>query len=223
MELVIGTKAWSTWSLRPWLVLAHTGAPFTETLIPLRQEDNQTRAAILPHSPSGLVPALKTDGLVIVDSLAICEFLHERFPDAGLWPADRTLRALGRSAVAEMHAGFGALRAECPMDLCASPRSLDLSEACHDNIGRIIGIWHTLLERSGGPYLLGDWSIADAFFTPVATRFRTYQIDLNKAGDPDGSASAYADRLLQTPEFRAWEAAAQAPAQNRKGTIGTDF
>jgi len=86
IELVIGTKAWSTWSLRPWLVLARSGAAFTETLIQLRQEDNMTRAAILPHSPSGLVPALKTDGLVIVDFLAICEFLHERFPKVGLWP-----------------------------------------------------------------------------------------------------------------------------------------
>ena len=210
MELVIGTKAWSTWSLRPWLALAHTGQAFTETLIALRQEDNMTRESILPHSPSGLVPALKTDGLVIVDSLAICEFLNERFPQAGLWPQDSALRALGRSVAAEMHSGFGALRSECPMDLCADPLSKTITQPCRDNIERIVQIWLGLLDRSGGPFLLGEWSIADAFFTPVATRFRTYQIDLNLAGDENGAAAAYAARLLQTPEFLAWEAAARA-------------
>jgi glutathione S-transferase len=210
MELVIGTKAWSTWSLRPWLVLARSGARFTETLIQLRQEDNMTRAAILPHSPSGLVPALKAGDLMIVDSLAICEFLHERFPQAGLWPRDADLRALGRSAAAEMHSGFGALRSECPMDLCAPPQSRALSEACMANVARIVEIWRGLLDRSGGPYLLGEWSIADAFFTPVATRFRTYQIDLTSAGDADGRAARYAEAVLKIPEFLAWEAAAKA-------------
>lgn len=168
-----------------------------------------TRAAILPHSPSGLVPALKVDGLVIVDSLAICEFLNERFPEARLWPEDPALRALGRSAAAEMHAGFTALRQECPMDLCASPAPRDISEACQTNVARIVEIWRDLLDRSGGPFLLGDWTIADAFFTPVATRFRTYQIDLAAAGDADGKAARYAERLLTTPEFLAWEAAAR--------------
>ncbi|MEI6440587.1 MAG: glutathione S-transferase family protein [Alphaproteobacteria bacterium] len=209
MELVIGTHAWSTWSLRPWLVLKRTGADFTETLIQLRQEDNMTRAAILPHSPSGLVPVLKTEGLQIVDSLAICEFLNDRFPEARLWPQDLALRALGRSAAAEMHSGFGALRSECPMDLRAAPFAKDISEACQDNVARIVQIWRSLLAETGGPYLLGDWSIADAFFTPVATRFRTYQIDLNKAGDVDGQAASYAGRLLEIPEFRAWESAAK--------------
>lgn len=213
IELVIGTKAWSTWSLRPWLVLARSGASFTETLIPLRQEDNMTRAAILPHSPSGLVPALKTDGLVIVDSLAICEFLHERFPAAGFWPRDPALRAMGRSAAAEMHSGFSALRSECPMDLCAAPQARDLSEACQTNVRRIVDIWRALLDRSAGPFLLGEWSIADAFFTPVATRFRTYQIDLTAAGDADGRAARYVQSVLQVPEFLAWESAARAQAR----------
>lgn len=202
MELVIGTKAWSTWSMRPWLVLKHTGAPFTETLIPLRQENGLTEAAILPHSPSGLVPALKDGDLVVNDSLAICEYLAERFP--GLWPQDPALRALARSAACEMHSGFGSLRGECPMDLAMTPHAPSLSPATGKDIRRIVAIWNDLLARSGGPYLAGAWSIADAFYTPVATRFRTYGVKLSDYGDT-GPAGEYAERLLETPEFLAWE------------------
>lgn len=208
MELIIGTKKWSTWSLRPWLAAKRAGAPFTETLIELRQENNLTGAAIRPHSPSGLVPALKTDGVVIVDSLAICEFLAERFPAAKLWPEDAIARALARSAACEMHAGFSSLRGECPMDLSAEPRVVELSEATHKDIRRIVELWGGLLRRSGGPFLAGDWSIADAFYTPVATRFRTYGVKLSDFGD-DGAAGEYAARLLETPEFLAWEADAR--------------
>jgi len=212
MELVIGTKRWSTWSLRPWLVMKRTGAPFTETLIRLRQENDRTTAEILPHSPSGLVPALRTDeGLVIVDSLAICEYLNERFPEANLWPRDPALRALGRSAAAEMHSGFASLRGECPMALEAEPRSVDLSEATQKNVRRIVALWRELLDRSGGPWLLGEWSIADAFYTPVATRFRTYGVHPSDYGD-SGAAGVYCQRLLETPEFLEWEAAARAEA-----------
>lgn len=205
MELIIGTKAWSSWSMRPWLVLKRTGAPFTETLIDLRQENNQTRDRILPHSPSGLVPALKTQGVILVDSLAICEHLAEAYPQARLWPADPLDRALARSAAAEMHSGFAALRAEWPMALEIAPRAGTLSEAAAANVARIVEIWTGLLARSGGPFLLGEWSIADAFYTPVATRFRTYQADLTAHGDA-GAAAAYAQRLLAAPEFLAWEA-----------------
>lgn len=209
MELVIGTKTWSTWSMRPWLALKRTGAPFKETLIRLRQENDMTREAILPHSPSGLVPCLKTDGLVLVDSLAICEFLNEAFPETRLWPADPAARALGRSAAAEMHAGFAALRNECPMALEIAPRALELSAAAARNVGRIVEIWNELLDRFGGPFLLGDWSIADAFYTPVATRFRTYQVDLANHG-ASGASVSYCRDLLETPEFQAWEAQARA-------------
>lgn len=208
MELIIGTKKWSTWSLRPWLVAKRAGAPFTETLIELRQENNMTGAAIRPHSPSGLVPALKVDGVVIVDSLAICEVLAERFPAAKLWPEDPIARALARSAACEMHAGFSSLRGECPMDLTAEPRAVELSEATHRDIRRIVELWGGLLRRSGGPFLAGGWSIADAFYTPVATRFRTYGVKLSDFGD-DGAAGEYAARLLEQPEFLAWEADAR--------------
>lgn len=211
MELVIGTKRWSTWSLRPWLALKRTGAPFTETLVGLRQDEGRTEAAILPHSPSGLVPALKDGGLTVWDSLAICEYLAEKFPAAKLWPDDPALRAMARAAAAEMHSGFQSLRGECPMALEAEPKVTTLSEATQKNVRRIVALWSDLLGRSGGPFLAGEWSIADAFYTPVATRFRTYGVHLSDYGD-DGTCGAYATRLLATPEFREWEAAARAEA-----------
>lgn len=206
MDLVIGTKKWSSWSLRPWLAAKRSGLPFTETLIELRQENNQTEAEILPHSPSGLVPALKTEGVVIVDSLAICEYLAEKAPH--LWPADPIARALARAAAAEMHSGFASLRGECPMALEVAPKVVELSEATQKNIRRIVALWLDMLGRFGGPFLAGDWSIADAFYTPVATRFRTYGVKLTDYGD-DGRAGAYASLLLEQPEFLEWEAAAQ--------------
>ena len=207
MELVIGTKAWSTWSLRAWLALTRTGAPFVETLVTLRQADGLTEAAILPYSPSGLVPALKDGDVTISDSLAICEYLAERFPQARLWPADPAARAMARSAAAQMHAGYAALRSECPMDLAATPAPAALTEATQRDVRKIVSLWTELLARFGGPYLGGaDWGIADAFFTPVATRFRTYGVDLAQHGDA-GDAAAYAGRLLAQPEFLAWEAA----------------
>lgn len=206
MEIVVGTKTWSTWSLRPWLALKRTGAPFTETLVQLREIETST-AEILKHSPSGLVPVLKVDGMVIWDSLAICEYLAERFPEARLWPQDVAARALARSVTAEMHSGFGDLRRECPMDL-GLVTTKDLPDGVQANVRRIVQVWAECLARSGGPFLFGDWSIADAFYTPVATRFRSYGVDLSAFGDADGKAAAYRDLLLSTPEFLEWEAAA---------------
>jgi glutathione S-transferase len=205
MELVVGTKKWSTWSMRPWLALKHAGAPFTETLIQLRETET-TEAAIRPHSPSGLVPALKDGDLTIWDSLAICEYLAEQFE--GLWPADPAARAQARAAAAEMHSGFASLRGECPMDLSAEPRVAELSEATHKDVRRIVALWSEMLGRYGGPFLAGPWSIADAFYTPVATRFRTYGVMLSDYGDA-GPAGEYCERLLETPEFKAWEADAR--------------
>lgn len=208
MELVIGTKKWSSWSLRPWLALKRTGAPFREIEIQLRQ-GAASDAAIAAHSPSRQVPVLKVGDLTIWDSLAICEYLAETYPDAKLWPADPTLRALARSAAAEMHGGFQALRGECPMALEEAPHALDISEAARKNVRTIVERWNQLLAKSGGPFLLGDWSIADAFYAPVATRFRTYGIKLADHGDT-GPAAAYAERLLATPEFLEWERASRA-------------
>jgi glutathione S-transferase len=188
--------------MRPWLSLKRTGAEFRERLISLYQADGQTRLEILPHSPSGRVPALKTGRVVIPESLAICEYLAETFPDARLWPADADLRALGRAAASEMHAGFRALRLECPMDLARPLEAVALSEEALADIARVRVLWTDLLTRSGGPFLLGEWSNADAFFTPVATRFRPYAVD---PGSP--LLAAYMDRLLSWPDFLEWEAA----------------
>lgn len=201
MELIIGAKRWSSWSLRAWLALKRTGEPFIETLVPLYEREVQPELA--KHSPSKLVPVLKDGGLVVWDSLAICEYLAERFPRARLWPEDPVLRAIGRSTAAEMHSGFKALRDECPMDL-SKRVSAERSAAVETDVRRIVDLWRELLLRSGGPFLLAGWSIADAFYTPVAARFRTYGIA--PIGDPNGTAAAYAARLLGTPEFRAWEA-----------------
>ncbi|HYD43953.1 MAG TPA: glutathione S-transferase family protein [Phenylobacterium sp.] len=202
MEIVVGTKRWSTWSLRPWLALKRTGAPFAETVVQLRQAEN-TEAAILPHSPSGLVPALKDGGLTVWDSLAICEYLAERLPDAQLWPAETGARALARATAAEMHSGFPSLRGECPMDI-GLRRVAELSPATQKDIGNIVRRWNGLLARSGGPFLFGGWTIADAFYTPVATRFRSYGVHPSDYGD-EGAAGEYCERLLETPEFLEWE------------------
>jgi glutathione S-transferase len=204
MEIVIGTKKWSSWSLRPWLALKRTGEAFKETVVELRQVGT-VEAELAKHSPSRLVPVLKDGELVVWDSLAICEYLAEKFPAAKLWPADPALRALGRSAAAEMHSGFSSLRGECPMALEEEPRVVAISEATQKDVRKIVERWNELLKRSGGPFLVGEWSIADAFYTPVATRFRTYGIHLSDYGDT-GPAGAYCERLLQTPDFLAWEA-----------------
>jgi glutathione S-transferase len=204
MEIVVGTKKWSSWSLRPWLALKRTGEAFKETLVELRHV-GISEAEIAKHSPSHLVPVLKDGDLVIWDSLAICEYLAEKFPAARLWPQDAGLRALGRAAAAEMHSGFSSLRGECPMALEETPRNVAISEAPQKDVRKIVERWNQLLKRSGGPFLVGEWSIADAFYTPVATRFRTYGVHLSDYGDT-GPAGAYCQRLLQSPEFLAWEA-----------------
>ncbi len=193
--------------MRPWLVLKKAGAKFTEVPIQLRQGP-RTEAAIALHSPSSLVPALRDGDLTVWDSLAISEYVAEKFPEARLWPQDPAARALARAAAAEMHSGFASLRGECPMDLVVEPKVIELSEATHKDLRRIARLWNDLLERFGGPWLGGsEWTIADAFFTPVATRLRTYGVRLSDFGDP-GPGGQYAERLLERPEFLAWEAAA---------------
>jgi glutathione S-transferase len=206
MELVIGDKNLSSWSMRPWLVLKRAGAEFTETVVRLNQPDSPANLAIA--SPSSLVPVLKDGDLVVWDSLAISEYVAERFPDAALWPADPQKRALARCASAEMHAGFRSLRGECPMDL-AKREHKTLTPITQTDVKRVVRLWGDLRRRhgSGGDFLLGGWSIADAFFTPVATRFRTYGVLLSDFGD-DGTAGEYAEALLQQPDFQAWERAA---------------
>jgi glutathione S-transferase len=206
MELIIGTKVWSSWSMRPWLVLKRAGAPFSETLIQLRETG--TTEEVARRSPSARIPVLVDGETTIWDSLAICEYLADKFPTAALWPADPVRRGLARSAAAEMHAGFASLRGECPMDLSLR-REMELSEATHADIRRIVRLWCDLRRRfeAEGPFLLGAWSIADAYYTPVATRFRSYGVKLSDYGDR-GEAGAYCELLLEQPEYLEWEKAA---------------
>ncbi|NEX94289.1 glutathione S-transferase family protein [Caulobacter sp. 17J65-9] len=211
MELVIGDKNLSSWSLRPWLVLKRTGAPFIETLVRLNRDD--TPAQIQKHSPSGMIPALKVDGEVIWDSMAICVYLAETFPQVQMWPKDPIARALARSAACEMHAGFASLRGECPMDLSKRVK-IDVSQATAVNLRRLSALWGGMRARfgQGGPFLFGEWSIADAFYTPVATRIRTYGLVMSDYGDA-GAAGAYVETLLEQPEFLEWERAALEDAK----------
>ena len=209
MELVIGDYRWSTWSMRPWLVLRHAGAPFTERMVRLNRDE--THAEILKLSPSGLVPALLVEGEVVWDSMAIAVWAAETFPQVRMWPADAHARWLARSAACEMHSGFGALRKQCPMDLQLST-TLAPSEETSEDLRRLVSLWRSLRERFGqaGPYLFGEWTVPDAFFTPVATRVRTYALDLAAHGDSDGVAQAYVDTLLAHPDFLEWERRAKA-------------
>lgn len=209
MELVIGDYRWSTWSLRPWLVLRHAGAEFTERLVRLNRDE--THDEILEHSPSGLVPALKVEGEVIWDSMAIAVWAAEAYPEAKMWPAAAHARWLARSAACEMHSGFASLRKQCPMDLQLKT-TLAPSEDTAKDLRRLVTVWREMRERFGqdGPYLFGAWSMPDAFFTPVATRVRSYSLDLAAHGDEGGVAQAYVDALLAHPDFLEWERRAMA-------------
>ena len=207
--LVIGDKNFSSWSLRPWLALKQGRIPFDEVCVRLRQPES--KAAILQHSPAGKVPILKAGDLVIWDSLAILEFLAEQHPDCGLWPANKQARAEARAVSAEMHAGFPAVRNDMSMDLLARLPAPPYSDALRVEITRIVQIWTGARARhgSGGPFLFGTFSNADAMFAPVVTRFRTYGVNLAAFGD-DGSAQAYAETVLALPAMAAWTDGAEA-------------
>jgi glutathione S-transferase len=206
VELIIGDKTISSWSLRPWLVLKRAGAPFTERMV--RLNPHGLTPGLDQVSPSARIPILKVDGETIWDSLAICEYVADRFPEAQLWPADPMRRAIARSATCEMHSGFPSLRGEFTMNLKTRVKS-DVSELTATELRRLAQLFGTLRGRfaKDGPFLVGPWSIADAFYTPVATRLRSYGIRLSDYGDA-GPGGEYASTLLQQPDFLEWEAAA---------------
>jgi glutathione S-transferase len=202
-ELVIGSKNGSSWSLRPWLVMKTFNIPFRETLVRLRRPE--TLAELRRHSPSAKVPVLKSDGLLVWDSLAIIEFLAEQHPNEPLWPEDVAARANARCISAEMHSGFQALRNECPMDFVNVVPFPDASPEALADIERVVAIWLDCRRRygSGGAFLFGGFSAADAMFAPVASRFRSYQVDLSRFGD-DGTAARYRDTMMAMPAMAAW-------------------
>ena len=207
--LVIGNKNYSSWSLRPWLALTEAGIAFEERRIVLDQP--QTKVEILRHSPSGKVPCLIDGELVVWDSLAICETANERYAGGALWPADADARARARAVSAEMHSGFAALRTHMPMDI----RSRDPERGASaqqrtdvaTDIARIQAIWSDCLERRGGPLLFGAFSIADASFAPVVTRFRTYGVEL------PAPLARYAETVLGLKAMQRWVEAAAAETE----------
>lgn len=202
-RLVIGNKYTSSWSLRPWLAMKEAGIPFTEVRINLRAPDKTEQ--ILAHSPAGKVPVLWAGDLMIWDSLAILEYLAEQHPDKGLWPSDPDARAIARAASAEMHSGFVPLREHCPMKFLATERQAEQGEAVEANIRRIVALWMECRQRFGadGPFLFSRFSIADAMYAPVASRFRTYVADLGAFGD-DGTAAAYIEALFALSAMKVW-------------------
>jgi glutathione S-transferase len=216
--LVIGDKNLSSWSLRPWLALKHCGIPFAEECVRLRQPDS--RAEILRHTPSGKVPALKTRTGVVWESLAILEYLAERHPEHRLWPQGEEARAAARSISAEMHAGFATLRNDMSMDLLGRLPSPPISAALEADIRRIAAIWKDTRARfgTGGPFLFGAFSNADAMYAPVATRFRTYGVDLSRFGD-DGTGTAYAAAILALPAMAEWSEGAKEETVSQKAEI----
>lgn len=201
LHLIIGDKRYSSWSLRPWLVLDMLGVPYTEQIIRLNQID--TAARILEHSPSGKVPLLKCEHGTIADSLAIVEYLAERFPEVDLWPRDVAARAQARSASAQMHSGFPHLRANLPMDLRRDAELEFISVNTQNDIDRVIALWAECRAASTEPgrFLFGKPGIVDAFFAPVAVRLRGYRVSLPQ------EAAAYVETIYQWPVFKRWQQA----------------
>ncbi|MGF6858080.1 glutathione S-transferase family protein [Paraburkholderia sp. CI3] len=199
MKLLIGDKNYSSWSMRPWLLLTHFGIPFDEELILLYEADTNAKIrAQAPRGP-GKVPCLIDDaGQAVWDSLAIAETLAERFPQHALWPRDAAARAHARSVSAEMHSGFGELRSKMWMNIRASFPGKNATPGALADIARIETIWRDCLETYGGPFLFGEFGIADAMFAPVAMRFNTWKPALSE------TAAAYVERLTELPAVNAW-------------------
>ena len=207
LTLYVGSKRYSSWSLRPYLALAQSGAKFETTTILLDQDD--TKASIAAVNPAGRVPVLHHDGIVIWDSLAICEYVAELHPEAALWPADRATRAKARALSAEMHSGFAALRRDMSMDVVASKAGQGHTPEALADARRILTIWRVALGGSGGRFLFGAFSIADAMFAPVVTRFVTYGVEL------DAGCRAYVDAIYALPAMKQWLADAAREPQTR--------
>ncbi|MDB5510973.1 MAG: Glutathione S-transferase domain [Enterovirga sp.] len=202
--LVIANKCYSSWSLRPWLLLKQLGIAFDEVVIPLGQPDTADR--IRRYSPAGRVPVLIDGAATVWDSLAIVEYAAERWPQAEVWPAEASARALARSVSAEMHSGFQALRSACPMNLGKRFGPRDRGAAVARDVARIDALWTDARARfgGGGPFLFGAFSAADAMYAPVVTRLDTYSVEVSPV------ARAYVEAVLALPSFRVWREAALA-------------
>ena len=205
MKLVIGNKNYSSWSMRPWVLMRQFGLPFDEVMLRFDgfDADSAFKQAVGRISPAGRVPILVDGELVVWDTLAIAEYLAEVHPEHALWPRDRGERARARSLAAEMHSGFGALRSHCPQNIEASlpevgARVFAEQAGVRADLARLDAMWTDALAASGGPFLFGEFTIADAFFAPVIGRIHTYRLPLSSA------AAAYGDRLWASTGVAAW-------------------
>ena len=205
LKLYIGNKNYSSWSMRPWVLLRQAGIPFEEVMVRFDsfEAGSQFKQALAGVSPTGKVPVLADGELVVWDTLAIAEYLAEQFPAKQLWPQDRQARAQARSVCAEMHAGFTALRSHCPMNIeAALPEIGQLvwrdKPALRADVARLVALWSGLLSTHGGPLLFGDFSIADAYFAPVCTRIKTYALPVPPV------IAAYVERVHALPAVQAW-------------------
>ena len=205
LKLYIGNKNYSSWSMRPWVLLKQAGIAFEEVWVRFDAftPDSNFKRTLQRLNPAGRVPVLEDDGFPIWDTLAICEYLAEKFPDKQLWPKDTKARARARSVCAEMHSGFTALRSHCPMNIEGSLPQVgatlwrDQADVRSD-VERLVAMWSELLEQHGGPMLFGGFSIADAYFAPVCTRLRTYALPV-----PPHIAD-YVGRVFALPGVKAW-------------------
>ncbi|WP_372426499.1 glutathione S-transferase family protein [Salinarimonas chemoclinalis] len=203
MKLLIGNKLYSSWSLRPWILMRHLGLDFEEVLVPLDRPD--TKARILAHSPAGKVPVLVDGGATVWESLAIIDYLADLFPESEIWPREDLARAYARSIAAEMHAGFQPLRAALPMNLGRRYAHRDRGPDVAANVARVVAIWREARERfgSGGPFLFGErFGAADAMYAPVVTRLDGYSWPV------DADTRAYMEAVLTLPAFVEWREAA---------------
>ena len=202
LKIVVGNKKYSSWSLRGWLALKLAGVPFEEAVVALDMPD--TAQSIRKLSPSGRVPALIDGDVTVWDSLAVSEYLNEKFPEKRLWPKDPAQRARARSVSAEMHSGFVNLRNDCSMKIVQQYPPKALRPETQAEVNRIVELWEDCLKRSGGPWLFGkEPCIADAFYAPVVSRFRTYSIPVS------GPAKAYCETIWAWPALQAWVADAE--------------
>ena len=216
LKLTIGNKNYSSWSMRPWVLLRQAGIPFEEVLLRFDsfEAGSQFKQALSKLSPVGKVPVLTDGDLVIWDTLAIAEYLAEQYPEKQLWPKDKAARARARSVCAEMHAGFSALRSHCTMNIEASlPEAGALvwrdQAAVRADVERLVAMWSELLQAHGGPLLFGGFTIVDAYFAPVCMRFKTYGLPVPPA------IAAYVERVAALPGVAAWIADARAEGDFR--------
>ena len=204
LKLILANKAYSSWSLRPWILLTHFKIPFEEVVIPMDEPD--TRANMLKYAPTGKCPSLHDGKTAVWESLAIIEYVAETHPEKAIWPRAKAARAHARSLANEMHAGFGALRQTCPTNFRRPVRAVALSEEVRADVARIEEAWAHARETFGkaGPYLFGGFSAADAMFAPVVNRFHVYDIPVSKR------TRAYMETIMALPAWKAWIAAAEA-------------